>query len=103
MGHSVHMEENYNYFATILEKIKYQEFQWMVCGDFKILTMLLGQQSGYTKFPCFLCLWDSRARELHWTTTDWPPRHGLINSWREKRYQYHFGSARKGFIATSSY
>ena len=49
------------------------------CGDFKIglLTLLLGQQSGYTKFPCFLCLWDSRARELHWTQTDWPPRHGL--------------------------
>lgn len=77
MGHSVHMEENYNDLATILEKIKYQEHQWMVCGDFKILTMLLGQQSGYTKFPCFLCLWDSRARELHWTKTDWPPRHGL--------------------------
>lgn len=77
MGHSVHMKEHYNDLATILEKIKYQEHQWMVCGDFKILTLLLGQQSGYTKFPCFLCLWDSRARELHWTQTDWPPRHGL--------------------------
>jgi hypothetical protein len=33
----------------ILEKVNYQEHQWMVCGDFKILTMLLGQQAGYTK------------------------------------------------------
>lgn len=77
IGHSVHMEENYNVLATILEKIKYQEHQWMVCGDFKILTILLGQQGGYTKYPCFLCLWDSRAKQLHWTKTDWPPRDSL--------------------------
>ncbi|GBM06427.1 hypothetical protein AVEN_266373-1 [Araneus ventricosus] len=36
-----------------------------------MLTMLLGQQAGYTKYPCFLCLWDSRARDFHWTKTDW--------------------------------
>lgn len=77
MGHSVHMEENYNDLAIILEKIKYQDHQWMVCGDFKILTMLLGQQSGYTKYPCFLCLWDSRAREQHWTKSDWSLRETL--------------------------
>ena len=77
VGHSVHMDENYNDLATILEKIKYQDNQWMVCGDFKILSMLLGQQAGYTKYPCFLCLWDSRARDQHWTNTDWPPRETL--------------------------
>ncbi|GBM42516.1 hypothetical protein AVEN_80027-1 [Araneus ventricosus] len=36
-----------------------------------MLTMLLGQQAVYTKYPCFLCLWDSRARDIHWTKTDW--------------------------------
>lgn len=77
LGHSVHLEENYNDLAMILEKINYQEHRWMVCGDFKILTMLLGQQAGYTKYPCFLCLWDSRARDLHWTKTDWPLRGAL--------------------------
>ncbi|GBN64302.1 hypothetical protein AVEN_111376-1, partial [Araneus ventricosus] len=69
--HSVHLEENYNDLYMILEKINYEEHRWMVCGDFKMLTMLLGQQAGYTKYPCFLCLWDSRARDLHWTKTDW--------------------------------
>ncbi|GBM00059.1 hypothetical protein AVEN_214127-1 [Araneus ventricosus] len=54
----------------ILEKINYQEYRWMVCGDFKMF-MLLGQQAGYTKYPCFLCVWDSRTRYLHWTKTDW--------------------------------
>ena len=27
----------------------------------QIITILLGMQAGYTKYPCFLCLWDSRA------------------------------------------
>ena len=39
--------------------------------------MLMGQQAGYTKYPCFICLWDSRARDLHWTKTDWPLRGAL--------------------------
>ncbi|GBO42436.1 hypothetical protein AVEN_31654-1 [Araneus ventricosus] len=54
LGHSMHLEENYNYLSLILEKINYQEHRWMVCGDFKMLTMLLGQQAGYTKYRCFL-------------------------------------------------
>ncbi|GBL75008.1 hypothetical protein AVEN_219879-1, partial [Araneus ventricosus] len=71
LGHSVHLEKNYNDLSMILEKINYKEHRSMVCGDFKMLTMLLGQEAGYTKYSCFLCLWDSRARDLHWTKTDW--------------------------------
>ncbi|GBN97125.1 hypothetical protein AVEN_75177-1 [Araneus ventricosus] len=74
--HSVHLE-NYNDLSMILEKINYQENRWIVCGDFKRLIMLLGQQAGCTKYPCFLCLWDSRARDLHWTKTDWSLRDAL--------------------------
>ena len=36
--------------------------------------MLLGQQRGYTKYPCFLCLWDSRAKNEHWIREQWPKR-----------------------------
>ena len=32
------------------------------------------QQSGYTKHPCFLCMWDSRN---HWVKKDWEPRINL--------------------------
>ncbi|GBN34857.1 hypothetical protein AVEN_254847-1 [Araneus ventricosus] len=59
LEYSGHLEENHNDLSMILEKINYQEYRWMVCGDFKMLTMLLGQQAGYTKYPCFLCLWYS--------------------------------------------
>ena len=39
-----------------------------------MVEFLLGLQCGYTKFPCFICFWDSRARALHWIRQDWPVR-----------------------------
>lgn len=45
----------------------------MLWRDLKVLCMLLGQQSGFTLFLfCFICEWDSRARDKHWTDTQWP-------------------------------
>ncbi|XP_014785903.1 uncharacterized protein LOC106880477 [Octopus bimaculoides] len=38
------------------------------------LNFLMGQQSGYTKYPGFLCMWDSRDRVNHYVKKDWPPR-----------------------------
>ena len=48
------------------------------CVDLKMVGFLLGLQGGYTKFPCFLCLRDSRARTEHWIKKDWPVRSELI-------------------------
>ena len=53
--------------------LKYKEL-WTVCGDLKVISMILGQQGGYTKFPCFLCEWDSRAKSKHWNQKVWPKR-----------------------------
>jgi hypothetical protein len=61
----------------VLEKIKYHEHEWQMCGDLKVIGLLLGQQRGYTKFPCFLCEWDSRARDKRWGTAHWPEREQL--------------------------
>lgn len=41
------------------------------------MTIMLGQQSDFTKYPCFLCKWDSRAREKHYIKKDWPLRKNL--------------------------
>ncbi|KYN09497.1 hypothetical protein ALC57_18384 [Trachymyrmex cornetzi] len=60
IAHSVKIQENYNSFKKVLQKIKYSEHQWLICSDVKVLCMILGQQSGNTKFPCYLCEWDSR-------------------------------------------
>jgi len=61
----------------VLEKIKYHEHEWQKCGDLKVIELLLGQQRGYTKYPCFLCEWDSRARDKHWDIVNWPEREQL--------------------------
>ena len=39
---------------------------------------LLGPQGGYTKFPCFMCLWNSRAKEQHWIKKEWPVREQMV-------------------------
>lgn len=56
VGHSVHMKENYENLEIFLNKIDYATHDWMLCGDLKVICMLLGQQSGSTKFPCFMCV-----------------------------------------------
>lgn len=58
----------------ILETKKYSQHNWLIYGDLEILTILLGQQSGNTKYPCFLCLWDSRDRKMHYVKKKWPSR-----------------------------
>lgn len=37
----------------------------MICEDFKIISVLLGQQTEYIKYPSFRCEWDSRADSVH--------------------------------------
>ena len=39
--------------------------------------MLLGQQAGYTKYPCFICLCDSRDKNQHDKKKIWPLRRSL--------------------------
>lgn len=77
VAHSTVLNEKYEDLKFVLEKLNYNEHQWLLCGDLKIITILLGQQSGFTKYPCFLCEWDSRAREQHYVKYDWPARNIL--------------------------
>ena len=50
----------------------------MICVDLKMVNFLVGQQSGYTKYPCFLCCWDSAAKHVHLAWNDWPPRECMV-------------------------
>ena len=68
------MKETYDNMKFLLDKIKYEFHKWVVCGDLKVISILLGQQAGYTKMSCFLCEWDSRARARHWVEEEWPVR-----------------------------
>ena len=72
------MREEYDSIKQILEKVTYLKHQWEICVDLKMVNFLLGQQSGYTKYLCFLCMWDSRAKSEHWTRKEWPLRKEMI-------------------------
>ncbi|XP_044586080.1 uncharacterized protein LOC123266115 [Cotesia glomerata] len=74
LAHSVLLKESYDSVKIILEKLKYTEYQWSVIGDFKMVGFLMGMQGGYTKYPCHLCLWDSRADSVHYQQRKWPDR-----------------------------
>ena len=50
----------------LLSALNYLEYEWLICGDLKVDGLILRLQGGYTKYPCFLCLWDSRADDQHY-------------------------------------
>jgi hypothetical protein len=61
----------------LIKAINYDKFQWQIYGDLKVIALLLGLQQGFTKYCCFICEWDSRARSLHYSRKDWPARKSL--------------------------
>lgn len=78
LAYARNMKESYQNMKMILEKIKYTHYSWNICADLKVVAMLTGLQSGYTKFCCFLCEWDSRAKEKHYNVKIWPTRVNFI-------------------------
>ncbi|GFT17074.1 uncharacterized protein TNCV_4738141 [Trichonephila clavipes] len=76
IAHSVTLKEEYANIAKVMETIKYQDHKWLICVDLKMVNFLLGQQGGCTKFPCFMCLWNSRDKH-HWSQKVRPVREEL--------------------------
>ena len=75
--HSVCLREEHGDLKRVIELLQYDKHNWIICVDLKMMCLLLDKQCGYTKYPCFLCMWNSRAREKHWIETNWPPRSDL--------------------------
>lgn len=67
------MKETYATLDKILNVINYSKHQWQIISDLKVLTIPFGMQGGFTKYPCYLCEWNSRAKD-HYKCKDWPPR-----------------------------
>ena len=78
IAHSVHLKESYDNMELLLEAIKYSEYQWSQCRDLKVIGLLMGMQAGFTKYCCFLCLWDSRAVSQHYKQKDWGSRSTFV-------------------------
>ena len=50
VAHATEMKESYDNMKSLLENIKYNLYSWKICGDFKVVVILLGLQLGFTKF-----------------------------------------------------
>ena len=48
VDYSMQMSESFKNVHQLLNRIFYDQFNWYVCGDFKMLEFLLGLQGGYT-------------------------------------------------------
>lgn len=77
VAHSTQMKEDYDNVRNLLAHIDYNKYRWDICGDYKMIGFLLGMQGGFTKYSCFLCLWDSRAASEHYNRAEWPARETL--------------------------
>ena len=55
VGHSTSRKETYNTMKVLLEQLNYPKYTWKICSDLKVVSFLLGLQSGYIKHMCFLC------------------------------------------------
>ena len=76
--HSTTLKEKYEAVKYVLEKIGYDQHLLFISVDLKMVNLLLGHQSGFTKYPCFLCMWDSRDRAQYYTKKDWPLQEELV-------------------------
>jgi hypothetical protein len=64
--HAASMKESYESMKLLLGKIKYDEFNWKLWGDLKVVALLLGMELGYTKYCCCVCEWNSRDKNNHY-------------------------------------
>lgn len=78
VAHAVGLKETYSIMELLLKVIRYSDYQWNICGDLKVIALLLGLQLGYTKYMCFLCLWNSRDDANHYRQRDWPKREEIV-------------------------
>lgn len=68
------LKEEYDTMKAILDLIQYDTHNFKIVADFKVIAILMGIQGGNVKFPCFLCLFDSRDYNDHFVRPTWEAR-----------------------------
>lgn len=57
IAYSTDTSENFDNLKHILEVVKYNEHQWRICCDLKIVSLITGlTASGRPKYPCFCAI-----------------------------------------------
>ena len=58
---SVELDESHQTMECLLFDFNYHKHKWLICANLEVVERILGLQEGYTKYPGFICLWESRA------------------------------------------
>ena len=54
--------------------MQYDQHNWKICCDLKVVQILMGLRQGYCKNQCFLCEWEGRRYALHYMDHEWKRR-----------------------------
>jgi len=71
---SSNTKETYLSLKKIIDVLNYNDHQWKICADLKVISLLRGMQTGYTKNMCFMCLWHTRFAGDQYNEKNWPLR-----------------------------
>lgn len=71
--------ESYESMKLIIDCVQYSSHKWKICADIKVINILVGLQSGYTRNMCYLCLWNTRYKGDQYESKNWPSRQEYVN------------------------
>lgn len=74
IAYGMNIKESYDSIKLILDSVKYEDHKWRICCDLKVVSLLSGMQTGYVKYGCFLCTWDSRWKGDQYSKKQWKLR-----------------------------
>lgn len=74
IAYSTETKETYDVLENILKMVNYNKHMWRICCDLKVVAMLCGLGSGYIKYMCFLCDWDTRFKGDQYSCHEWKHR-----------------------------
>ena len=86
IARSAQLKDSYDSIEILLNAIHYSDYLWSLCGDLKVIGILMGLQGVFTKHCCFLCLWDSPATAYHYKTKEWPTRNSYVPGVKNIQY-----------------
>lgn len=71
VAYSERLPEIYEAVQQVFELINYSKYQWKVSCDFKLIAVISGMKPGFCKYQCYLCNFQPRLTQLHFTNHRW--------------------------------
>lgn len=66
IGNSLTVKKNYDFMKIMPVNMLYEEQNWTICGELKVIGLLVGLKRGYIKYDAFSFFGDSRSKGNQW-------------------------------------